>query len=226
MLFPERDNLHHYTKLANPERSHFSPESCMKRADRDIWADLISGKSSAWNELIDKYQPLVYTVATRAGLSMADAADCFQQTFVLLYQNRQKISDPTRLSAWLVTTAKRESIRLSRQARGVRDAEDVPEQVDDSPLADEKMEKLESQAHLEIGLGQLDDRCKSLLKALFFSPEELSYEQVAKSVGISFNSLGPIRGRCLQRLRKILEDQDLIDVRKRLSRTLSGDTKE
>lgn len=186
----------------------------MKRTDAEIWTDLLSGHSNAWNELIDKYQSLVYAVATRAGLSMADAADCFQQTFVALYQNRRKISDPTRISAWLVTTAKRESIRLGRQSNNVRELEPGKEQADDSPLQDEQMEKVERQALLEVALRQLDDRCQSLLKALFFAPEELSYEQIAKSVGIAFNSLGPIRGRCLQRLRKLIEENGYLDVRK------------
>jgi RNA polymerase sigma factor (sigma-70 family) len=186
----------------------------MKRTDAEIWTDLLSGHSNAWNELIDKYQSLVYAVTTRAGLSMADAADCFQQTFVALYQNRQKISDPTRISAWLVTTAKRESIRLGRQSNSVRELEPGKEQADDSPLQDEQMEKVERQALLEVALRQLDDRCQSLLKALFFAPEELSYEQIAKSVGIAFNSLGPIRGRCLQRLRKLIEENRYLDVRK------------
>jgi DNA-directed RNA polymerase specialized sigma subunit len=76
------------------------------------------------------------------------------------------------------------------------------------------MEKVERQALLEVALRQLDDRCQSLLKALFFAPEELSYEQIAKSVGIAFNSLGPIRGRCLQRLRKLIEENAYLDVRK------------
>ena len=186
----------------------------MKRTDAEIWAEALSGKSTAWKELIDKYQSLVYAVATRAGLSMADAADCFQQTFVLLYQNRQKITDPTRISAWLVTTAKRESIRLGRQSRNVREPEPSMEQADDSPVADELLDQVERQALLEVALRQLDDRCQTLLKALFFAPEDLSYEQVAKSVGIAFNSLGPIRARCLQRLRKLLEENGYPDVRK------------
>lgn len=213
MFRHDSDNFHQYRNLADHIERRQTAAPRMKRADRDIWADVISGKTTAWNELIDKYQPLVYTVSSRAGLSMADAADCFQQTFVQLFQHRQKITDPSRLSAWLVTTAKRESIRLSRQTRGVRDATESPEEIDSAPLADEVLEKLESQARLEIGLKQLDSRCHLLLKALFFAPDELSYEQVAKSVGISFNSLGPIRGRCLQRLRKILESQELCDVR-------------
>jgi RNA polymerase sigma factor (sigma-70 family) len=214
-MFPSESlNLYKYRNLPEPNENAARFDYGMKRSDHDIWTDLIAGNKAAWKEIIDKYQPLVYAVATRAGLSMADCADCFQQTFVLLHQHRQKITDPSRISAWLVTTAKRESIRLSRQSRAVREQSTAIEQVDDSPLADVALEKLESQALLEIGLQQLDDRCRDLLRALFFSPEDCSYEQVAKTVGISFNSLGPIRGRCLQRLKKILEAQELLPVRK------------
>lgn len=186
----------------------------MKRTDSEIWNDILTGSSSAWKELIDRYQNLVYAVATRAGLSMADSADCFQQTFVLLYQNRHRVQDPSRISAWLVTTAKRESIRLSRQAFNVREPEPGQDVVDDSPLPDAHLERIEQQSHLQVALAQLDDRCQALLKALFFAAEEMSYEQIAKSVGIAFNSLGPIRGRCLQRLKKILEESGYLDVRK------------
>lgn len=185
----------------------------MRRTDNDIWIDILAGRSVAWKELIDRYQSLVYAVATRAGLSLADSADCFQQTFVLLFQNRRKIQDPTRLSAWLVTTAKRESIRLSRQASVQLNFEPGEELADGSPLPDADLEHLERQAQLQTAISQLEERCQKLLHALFFAPEEMSYEQVAKSVGISFNSLGPIRGRCLQRLKKVLEENGYQDVR-------------
>ncbi len=213
MLSDNRDNFYRLTGLAWTRPGGMAFRRHMKRTDIEIWSEVLAGRSTAWNELIDKYQSLVYAVATRAGLSMADAADCFQQTFVLLYQHRQRISDPSRLSAWLVTTAKRESIRLGRQSSSVKEPEPGSEPADNSPLQDELLEQTERQALLEIALKQLDDRCQALLKALFFAPEELSYEQIAKSVGIAFNSLGPIRGRCLQRLRKLLEESGYVDVR-------------
>ncbi len=183
-------------------------------SDPELWKQILADDRSAWVELVRRYQPLVYTVATRAGLSNSDAADCFQQTFVRLYQNRHKIQEPSRLSAWLVTTAKRESLRLINQNH--RGAELVLQQSSPRPAAlpDEELEQLERQAHLELALKKLDDRCRVLLTALFFSPEEMSYADIAKLTGISFNSLGPIRQRCLERLRRHLEENGFPIVRK------------
>ncbi len=176
----------------------------IEKTDTEIWQDILAGNPGAWEELVRRYQPLVYTVATRAGLSMADAADCFQQTWVALYTNRRRITDPTRLSAWLVTTAKRESIRLYKRASAHSDLDDGPELADDARLPDEEMEHLETQGRLESGLRRLDERCRKLLIALFFDPEDRSYEQIAADLGIAMNSMGPIRGRCLKRLKSLL----------------------
>ncbi|MEW6051509.1 MAG: sigma-70 family RNA polymerase sigma factor [Candidatus Zixiibacteriota bacterium] len=185
-----------------------------KRTDIEIWNEVLSGSSKAWRELIERYQPLVYTVATRAGLSMADASDCFQQTWVLLFQNRYKLNDPSRLSAWLVTTARREAIRLGRRVDSHSDLDSVPEPVDPDRLPDEALERMRRQSQLETGLRQLDERCRKLLTAIFFAPEDRSYEEVANMVGIAPNSMGPIRGRCLERLKRILVANGFPAVRK------------
>ncbi len=185
----------------------------MHRSDSNIWADVLAGNAAAWRELVRKYQALVNTVALRAGLSMADAADCFQQTWVSLYEHRQKLQDPSRISAWLVTTARREAIRLSRRSKRDVEAEAAGELADTGPLADEQLVQLERQAHLEAAVAQLDERCARLVELLFFSPEDWSYERIAEKLEISFNSLGPIRQRCLGRLKKILVEAGYPDVR-------------
>lgn len=127
---------------------------------------------------------------------MADASDCFQQTWLSLYQNKHKITDPTRISAWLTTTAKREAIRLSKQARSNPGEAESGEQVDKSMLPDEEMEDLERQALLRNAISHLEDRCRKLINLMFFSPDDVSYETIAKKLNIAFNSLGPIRRRC------------------------------
>jgi RNA polymerase sigma factor (sigma-70 family) len=183
------------------------------RTDSELWQDILTGDDSAWKEVVRRYQALVYAVVTRAGLSMADAADCFQQTWVLLFRHRHRLHDPSRLSAWLVTTAKREALRLRRRAD--RESGD-PQELDAiaaDPLPDEALEQLERQAELEIALGELDPRCRRIVEALFFAPEEKSYEEIARGFGLSANSLGPVRRRCLERLKQILADRGIIDVR-------------
>ncbi len=178
----------------------------MGLSESEKWSAVLDGDDKAWRQLVRRYQSLVYTVALRAGLSMAEASDCFQQTWLALFKNRHRLKDPSRLSAWLVTTSKREALRLVRRTHPSADSEDVPEQVDTAALQDEQLEQLERQTYFKTALDQMDSRCRKLLHLLFLGDEDLSYEQIAVRSGISFNSLGPIRRRCLEKLRKVLED--------------------
>ncbi len=186
----------------------------MDKTDVELWQDVQDGVDGAWNVLIERFQALVYSVVIRAGLSSADAADCFQQTWVLLYKNRKRIKDPARLSAWLVTTAKREALRTIRKSRRFMADEPSRETPADDPLPSEALERLELQAELERALKQIDSRCRALLQAIFFSPESQSYADIAADLGLAVNSLGPIRQRCLKRLRQRLEENGYLPVRK------------
>ncbi|MEK7774884.1 MAG: sigma-70 family RNA polymerase sigma factor [Candidatus Zixiibacteriota bacterium] len=194
----------------------------MPRSDAEIWQEILSGDAKAWKELIKRYQALVNTVAVRSGLSMADAADCFQTTWVRLYENRYRIQDASRLSAWLVTTAKREAIRLRRIDDRTDHDDQLIDNIPSGSAPDAELELLQQQSVLENGLAEIDDRCRKLLHALFFAEAELSYEEVSQQVGISFNSLGPIRQRCLARLKSALEDLGYSHVRNTPLSSLSG----
>jgi RNA polymerase sigma factor (sigma-70 family) len=185
----------------------------MSSSDFELWQAVLEGDSRAWGALVRRYQALVYAVATRVGLSQVDAADCFQQTWLLLFNNRKKLADPSRLSAWLVTTAKREAIRLKfKLGADPGEVEDY-DLVDQNPLPDEELIGLERQSQIETAIGQLDPRCRKLVEAFFFAEQESSYEQLAESLGIAPNSLGPIRRRCLERLKRILEENGYLEVR-------------
>ena len=189
----------------DPQRE--TEKSIVTRAssDQELWSAIASGDARAWELLVRRYEALIYTIATRMGLSMQDAADCFQQTWLLLYKSRKSISQPERLSAWLTTTAKREALRIRRRARPDVDIESVPAPADLNPTADAELEALEERARLEAAIGRLDERCARLVHALFFDPQERSYDEIARDMGIPRNSMGPVRGRCLGRLKQLLD---------------------
>ncbi len=192
----------------------------MQIPDQELWEKILAGDEAAWAELVRRYQALVYAVATRMRLSQADAADCFQQTWVLLFRNRRKLQDPNRISSWLVTTAKREALRLKRRAGSDPGETEQESQIDDAPLPDEHIEALERQSIIQNALRAIDGRCQQLLEAFFFADEEVGYEKIASDLGISLNSLGPIRRRCLDRLKAILEKTGNELVRNRKVRSL------
>jgi RNA polymerase sigma factor (sigma-70 family) len=178
--------------------------------DAEIWTAILDGSASAWELLVRRYETLIYTIATRAGLSMSDAGDCFQQTWYQLYTHRTSVTQPDRLSAWLTTAAKREALRLRRRADKSVDSDALVYLADSNPLADEELAALEQRQKLESALERLDSRCAALLTALFLDPDSPSYDSIAADLGIPRNSIGPVRSRCLTKIRSILEAEGWI----------------
>ncbi len=192
-------------------------------SDTELWVSIVEGDPKAWKSLVTKYESLVYSVVTRMGVSYHEAADCFQQTWVLLFQSRRKITDPARLPGWLATTARREALKTLRHAKRQSPLdESVDEHVDSNPLPDEELEKIELQSILEDALGKIDDRCAKLLRAMLLDPEDESYEEIAHRFGISANALGPARRRCLDRLKAALEKVGYLTARIEKEPTLTG----
>ena len=170
------------------------------------WEKVKNGDAEAWEELVSRYSPLIYSVARRDGLTSYDAEDCAQITWITLYRNRHKIRDPEKLPAWLIKTAHRNAIRMMR--KHYRSRIDIVRESDkpDVLIPEDEVLRIEQLDALLHALEQMDERCRKILSSLFLSPDELSYESIAKSVGIAPNSLGPIRARCLKRLRKIMKN--------------------
>lgn len=170
------------------------------------------GDATAWEALIARYQRLIYAVPRRAGLDAELSAEVFQQVFVALLKNLDRIEQPSQMRAWLVTAARRATWRLIRRDRNVRsfgesdDAEDeINEIPDGTALPEEELVRLQEQHIIRTGVAALDERCRRLLTLLYYGPNRRTYEEIAAALDMSLGSIGPIRARCLQKLRRILE---------------------
>lgn len=205
----ETPSANHCNQPVSNNRKNTNPP----RDDDRLWKQVVEGDARAWKSLVERYQALVYAVVTRSGLDYARAADCFQQTWVLLYENRHRIDSPNRVSAWLVTTAKREALRMKRLSARMSPLDDSINPPDQASLQDEELERTQLQFHLEVALGEIDARCRKLLTLMFFESESSSYEEIAEQLGISSNALGPARRRCLDRLKKALVNRGILDAR-------------
>ena len=165
------------------------------------WA--AAGSQEAWSELHTRYGRLVVRAARRTGLNERDAADVAQVTWMRLFQHVSAIRDPERLPGWLATTARRESIRISvRAARLPLDdgAHDV-EAVGTAVAADAAVLERESVEALERAVENLPDRYRVLLR-LLLSDEGLSYAEISRRLRLPVGSIGPMRGRGLELLRR------------------------
>ena len=172
----------------------------------EVWRLVLAGDIRAWERLVRQYAALVHTVARRVGLSQIDAEDCAQHTWLSLFRNRRAIKEPKALPAWLIRTTHRQAVYLFKKRVRVSEAETERALQPQLELPDDEIHRLEQQVLIEQALGCLDKRCRRLVEQLFFAPDDHSYKEIAKSLGVAPNTLGPLRSRCLNKLRRILHE--------------------
>jgi RNA polymerase sigma factor (sigma-70 family) len=155
----------------------------------------------AWNELVERYAPLVWAICNRYRLSNHDIEDVGQSVWLLLVEQLGKLREPAALPGWLATTTKRECLRVvtTAQRQGTR-FDDSLEFADDV-MIDEEILRAERDAGLRAAFAELPPRCRQLLSMMISDPPH-SYAEISATLGIPMGSIGPQRARCLDRLRR------------------------
>jgi RNA polymerase sigma factor (sigma-70 family) len=161
-----------------------------------------AGDASAWNGLVDRFGRLVWAVTRSFGLNEADGADVSQTAWLRLVENLDRLTDPDRVGAWLATTARRECLHILRRAGRTMPTDSLDEL--DSP-SDQSVDRailarVEGDAVWR-ALETIPLRCQTLLRLLVAEPP-ISYEDISAALDMPVGSIGPTRGRCLDRLRK------------------------
>ena len=178
--------------------------------DRSLIRGCCKGDVGAWERLLDRYEPLVFSVARRYGLSREDAADVTQLTFTILIQSIDSLPEDSNLGAWLATVARRHTWRLldrnRREGAGDRESLDVVNVPAARGGDPDSVEHWELSEWLNQGLSLVGNPCRDLLTALYLEPEQPSYAEVAERLGMAVGSVGPTRIRCLKRLRQIMDE--------------------
>jgi DNA-directed RNA polymerase specialized sigma24 family protein len=81
------------------------------------------------------------------------------------------------------------------------------EETSEAPRFDELLLQVEREQIVREGILVLSERCRRLIRMLFFEFPPVPYATVAEKLGLARGSIGFIRGRCLSRLRRLLEDK-------------------
>ncbi|MFI0266368.1 RNA polymerase sigma factor [Streptomyces luteogriseus] len=171
------------------------------------------GDAAAWKALVEGLSPLVWSVVRAHRLSDADAREVYQTAWFRFAQHLGRIREPGKAGAWLASTARHECLKVIRNSQRLtltddprlldRVSEDgTPEQsLLDSEEAAAQSERVR---RLWQEFEELGERCRQLLRVLMATPPP-SYQDVSAALGIAVGSIGPLRQRCLRRLRARLE---------------------
>jgi RNA polymerase sigma factor (sigma-70 family) len=164
-----------------------------------------NGDERAWQEIVTRYSPLLASVIRGFRLTPAETQDVAQTVWLRLVEHLDGIREPRALPMWIVTTTRREALRsLADRRRSVPydplDPAGLAPPADETEPAADLMRAERHQALLA-GLAELPDRQRELLLLLMEDPP-LSYDQISRRTGIPVGSIGPTRGRAMNRLRQ------------------------
>jgi RNA polymerase sigma factor (sigma-70 family) len=168
-----------------------------------------NGNPAVWDEILSRYGKLVSTTVRSFRLQEADALDAVQMTWLRLAENAHRVQFPERLGGWLVTTARRECLRILRQTKLGQSLTDVtPETVSDpSAGPEQRVIDVHTIQTLRKLIDELPPRRRILLRMLF-SDSPCSYNDVAHIAGIPLGGIGPTRARTLRQLRDKLDKHE------------------
>jgi RNA polymerase sigma factor (sigma-70 family) len=160
------------------------------------------GDKDAWDELVERYAPLVWSVCRRYRLAPPDMDDVGQSVWLRLIEHLPGLREAAALPGWIATTTQRECYRLLRAASRVEpvdpaESNDVVEQA----IAEEEVLRHERQTMIRAAFRELSQRCQVLLALLTRDPPT-AYDEISRRLQVPIGSIGPNRARCLERLRR------------------------
>jgi RNA polymerase sigma factor (sigma-70 family) len=190
-----------------------APPDRSDRSDRNARiADLLDaargGSEDALGQITAELSPMLWHVARAAGLGADDAEDVVQTTWERLLSHLADIRVPQALIGWLVVTTKHEAWRIRSSGRRQRpaDQEWLTAIPDHAAGAEEQIVLDEQQRALWRAVGRLSAQCQELLRIVAFIPRP-DYQSVSAALGMPVGSIGPTRGRCLEKIRVLLADE-------------------
>ena len=176
--------------------------------DARLVKDCLAGSEEAWALLIEKYKALIYSIPVKYGLPPQEAADIFQTTCLELLARLGQLREVRALPKWLIQVAHHQCWQWKNRAKRLvsRESEEGSVEPEVPPIAESLLQQSEEEQMLRDAIAGLAPRCRQLVTILFFEDEPRPYAEIAAELGVAVGSIGFIRQKCIERLRRRLEE--------------------
>ena len=176
------------------------------KTDYELVQAVVSGQTTAFDVLLERYKNLVYSVVLRMVNCREDANDQAQEVFIKIYKNLEKYNPEFNFSTWVIRIATNHVIdfrRRSKLAAMTGSLDEIEESgaaraVSGSP-EDEYLAKEQTQM-LHDAIESLPDMYK--IPIVLFHQQGLSYQEIADVVD---EPMSKVKNRIF-RARKLLKE--------------------
>jgi RNA polymerase sigma factor (sigma-70 family) len=177
--------------------------------DTRLVCECLGGGEEAWCALISKYKNLIFSIPVKYGFSADESTDIFQAVCLELLSELPKLRKVKALPKWIMQITAHKCFHRKQQERRteVSDPNDKQFEKSTPARAEEILREAEDEQGLRQAMAELTPRCRQLVHMLFYDEPARPYQEIAETLGIAVGSIGFIRQRCLERLRKRLLEE-------------------
>ena len=168
------------------------------------------GDEFAFVSLYNRYKSGVYVFCVKMLLDKELAQDVMQETFLRVYENRDRLLKTDSFKAWLFTIARNQCLnQLRRSTRQVQfdESVEVPAGAESPALSLEKSEQVEIVAHF---LRQLKPEYREVI--ILREYQNLSYDEIA---AVTRSTLSAVKSRLFKARRKLADYIEPVLARER-----------
>jgi RNA polymerase sigma factor (sigma-70 family) len=189
-----------------PRKTELLDELRSAWPDTRLVRECLRGSEEAWRTLIFKYKNLIFSIPVKYGFSADDSTDTFQAVCLDLLSELPKLRKVKALPKWIMQITAHKCFHRKQQQRRTEGSDPDDNRLEQStpPRAEEILRQTEDEQSLRQAMSELSPRCRQLVHMLFYDEPARPYQEIAQTLGIAVGSIGFIRQRCLERLRKRL----------------------
>ena len=161
-----------------------------------------AGDEGALEAMVSSLTPLLWHIVRAYGLDSASAEDVVQNTWLTLVRKADTVSEPQAVLRWLTVTARRDAWRAARAGNRIDLTDDNLSLDVRDPMSspEDEVVRTADQRALWLAVGKLNQRCQRLLRVIAFF-DRPDYAALSQELEMPVGSIGPTRGRCLDKLR-------------------------
>jgi RNA polymerase sigma-70 factor (ECF subfamily) len=192
-----RQFVHLYDACQTQANSYESEN--LNCSDAELVRASLLGDIDCFGELYSRYYRFAVGVARAKLLDLHLSEDVAQESFAIACRDLRKLQDPSRFGSWLRTIVRRAATRAKKKNISHRPLE--PDQV---PAVTEGTDANDAQALLlKEAVAKLPERARELINLHYFA--QLSYDEIAKLLGITPEAIHGRLQRARRRLRELVE---------------------
>jgi RNA polymerase sigma-70 factor (ECF subfamily) len=175
-------------------------------ADAELVERYLAGDTSAFDELMIRYERQIYRVCYRFVENRDDAMDLAQEVFIKAFEHLATFRRESSLKTWLYRIAMNHCINhVKKHSQEFVDVTEYTGSVNASVHS--QMEDEEQREHFRRLVKQLPPKQKAIVEMRI--NEQLSYDEIAKISGRSVSTIKASVFFALEKLRKLVKDPNL-----------------